>query len=582
MPWRVGIVAVSVTWLFLAGPAVAGIQRHTDSKGVIHIGNVPSKPAPVPHPATAPEAMAALPEPAVAQVSQPTPSSTEPDIDAIAKACEGLVQHEFDGIAAAVQAAAEPEVAEASKAAEPAEAAVDYNYLPLKKVSHEPDVIPALAPKPAPPKPETVTAGGIRRYRDAQGVIHITNGAPEGKGLTPAVQLAARPVTPGNRAVERSPSRPAATEAPLQVRQAAWNPDEAELANLPVKPAPVKKIAAATTNGIRHYRDSKGVIRIENVAPERETVPASTLQARRVPEEGIEAPGLQQAQRQFDLEGAWVLRPAAWDGEEGLKLVKRAKAPASKAASPKKVEITSEGGIRRYRDKQGVVHIKTVEHPLPPGVVLASHRGGPKLTPPAVVSAPAPALPAPAALSNPAPPANSAVIGSAARVTAFRDAKGRLRITTEMPQLDPGKNPPPTVASAELEPIIQEAAQIHRLPATLIRAVIKVESNFCSWAVSPKGAMGCMQLMPGTANLLGVQEPFNPRQNILGGSRYLRDLINLFGGNVPLALAAYNAGFQRVINCGYQIPSIKETQDFVAQVMGRYVADEKRARQPVT
>jgi soluble lytic murein transglycosylase-like protein len=56
----------------------------------------------------------------------------------------------------------------------------------------------------------------------------------------------------------------------------------------------------------------------------------------------------------------------------------------------------------------------------------------------------------------------------------------------------------------------------------------------------------------------------------------------MFGGNLPLALAAYNAGFQRVINCGYQIPSIKETQDFVTQVMSRYVADEKRARQPVT
>ena len=135
---------------------------------------------------------------------------------------------------------------------------------------------------------------------------------------------------------------------------------------------------------------------------------------------------------------------------------------------------------------------------------------------------------------------------------------------------------------AELEPIILEAAQIHRLPPTLIKAVIKAESNFCSWAVSPKGAMGLMQLMPGTADFLGVREPFNPRDNILGGCRYLRELIDLFGGNLPLALASYNAGFQRVIDCGYQIPAIKETQDFVTTVMGRYVAEEKRGRQPLT
>jgi soluble lytic murein transglycosylase-like protein len=133
-----------------------------------------------------------------------------------------------------------------------------------------------------------------------------------------------------------------------------------------------------------------------------------------------------------------------------------------------------------------------------------------------------------------------------------------------------------------LEPFIADAARVHRLPPTLVRAVIKVESDFCSWAVSPKGAMGLMQLMPGTAAFLGVQEPFNPQQNILGGCRYLRLLIDCFGGDLHLALAAYNAGYQRVINCGYQVPAIKETQDFVTQVIGRYVAEEKRLGQPWT
>ena len=110
--------------------------------------------------------------------------------------------------------------------------------------------------------------------------------------------------------------------------------------------------------------------------------------------------------------------------------------------------------------------------------------------------------------------------------------------------------------------------------------MIKVESNFTTRAVSPKGAMGLMQLMPGTAAFLGVQEPFNPRENILGGCRYLRLLLDLFGGSVPLALAGYNAGYQRVVNCGYRVPDIKETQEFLTQVMGWYLAEEKKALVP--
>ena len=260
-----------------------------------------------------------------------------------------------------------------------------------------------------------------------------------------------------------------------------------------------------------------------------------------------------------------------------------------KAAPSQTAEVTTDGGIRRYRDKQGIIHIKTVEYPLPPGVVLPPRQAGSSLlasmaaapTAPASPSAPVVSnLPGPAISARPANPTTFS--GAGAQITAFKDAKGRLRITTELPPAVLGQMPPPLPVYAELEPFILEAAQKHRLPPTLIRAVIKAESNFCSWAVSPKGAMGLMQLMPGTADFLGVREPFNPRDNILGGCRYLRMLINLFGGNLPLALASYNAGFQRVIDCGYQIPAIKETQDFVTTVMGRYVAEEKRGRQPWT
>jgi soluble lytic murein transglycosylase-like protein len=133
---------------------------------------------------------------------------------------------------------------------------------------------------------------------------------------------------------------------------------------------------------------------------------------------------------------------------------------------------------------------------------------------------------------------------------------------------------------AQLAVIFQEASLLYGLPVSLIQALIKVESNFVPWAVSPKGAMGLMQLMPGTAAFLGVRDAFDPRENILGGCRYLRLLLDYFGGSLPLALAAYNAGHERVVSCGYQIPPIKETQNFVTQVLGRYFSAAKRGQRP--
>ena len=275
----------------------------------------------------------------------------------------------------------------------------------------------------------------------------------------------------------------------------------------------------------------------------------------------------------MDLEPHWALKPAAWSGE-ALPL-RRAKTTASR-----KAEIVTEGGIRRWRDKQGVWHIKTVEYPWPEGLPVPARLAG--LIPGAPAAGP-PAAAAPPRASPQALQATPAAKPPLTTITAFRDRQGRLQIINKPPP--PATFPPAmagATAPAELEPLIAEAAQVHRLPATLIRAVIKTESNFCSWAVSPKGAMGLMQLMPGTAAFLGVQEPFNPRENILGGCRYLRLLIDFFGGSLPLALAGYNAGFQRVINCGYQVPPIKETQDFVTAVMGRYVTEEKKLGLPWT
>jgi transglycosylase-like protein with SLT domain/uncharacterized protein DUF4124 len=116
---------------------------------------------------------------------------------------------------------------------------------------------------------------------------------------------------------------------------------------------------------------------------------------------------------------------------------------------------------------------------------------------------------------------------------------------------------------------IREAAERYGVEEALIKAVIRVESGFNSRAVSPKGARGLMQLMPGTASMLGVRDSFDPRQNIDGGVRHLRALIDRFGNDLKLALAAYNAGEQAVVNNG-GIPPYRETREYVTRILGLF------------
>ena len=104
----------------------------------------------------------------------------------------------------------------------------------------------------------------------------------------------------------------------------------------------------------------------------------------------------------------------------------------------------------------------------------------------------------------------------------------------------------------------------------LLHAVITVESAYNAHAVSRAGAQGLMQLMPATAERFGVKDPFNPKQNINGGSRYLSYLMELFNGDFRLALAAYNAGENAVKRHGNRIPPYKETQNYVRKVMKYY------------
>ena len=121
----------------------------------------------------------------------------------------------------------------------------------------------------------------------------------------------------------------------------------------------------------------------------------------------------------------------------------------------------------------------------------------------------------------------------------------------------------------QLEALIRKYSQIYGVDPSLVRAVMRHESGFKSTAVSPKGAQGLMQLMPGTAALMGVKDPFDPEQNIAGGVGYLRSCLDRFQHNVPLAVAAYNAGPESVARCG-AIPPYRETQTFVNNVMGAY------------
>jgi len=124
--------------------------------------------------------------------------------------------------------------------------------------------------------------------------------------------------------------------------------------------------------------------------------------------------------------------------------------------------------------------------------------------------------------------------------------------------------------AGQYDVIIESAALAASLEPNLLRAVIVVESGFNSRAVSKRGAVGLMQLMPSTASRFGVSNAFDPRENVRAGARYLKFLIDRFGQNVRLALAAYNAGEDAVDRNGGQIPPFTETMAYVPRVLKIY------------
>jgi len=342
----------------------------------------------------------------------------------------------------------------------------------------------------------------------------------------------------------------AAAETPAALlKRVSWSPPQ------PVRAVPNGKITI--------HRDRQGVIHITNVplenpSPAGPLTPAPAVQ-KPAPPQDAPLPAVQQV-------SCPELGPEVADYLEA-KL--RAHSPALTGNT-----------IQRYKDHRGVWHIGN--EPAPDlqlsEAPLAAAAG--KITVPASAHGP-PVTPAPPAMAwGPGlirPPPGPSDHG----VVARRDHRGVLHVFTRASAEFMSDRDSPVNFLGRVSPALQaciiEAAQLYRLPISLILALIRQESNFAHQAVSPKGAMGLMQLMPGTAASLGVRDPFDPRENILAGCRYFRFLLDYFQGNVPLALAGYNAGHHRVISAGCQVPAIKETQEFVTQVMGLYYLLEKHA-----
>jgi hypothetical protein len=426
---------------------------------------------------------------------------------------------------------------------------------PFREVSW-PGGIPAPLPAPDSKAAEKVLPpeGTVRRYRDALGVLHVVNGELHNPG-NPGEALLARldPETREAAAGSKTAPEPAGEQAKggWPITRVAF-PDEKNAPVLPPAATPAEK-ALAPEDLIRRYRDVKGVLHIVNLEPKEPAAPSAAILAGAEPADSSGKPN--EPRRDDRQTVVWPIKTASLTESES-------RLPAPPAPAPPESPWVNEGAIRRYRDAKGVLHIKTTEYPKPPLPPNWPAVGRLARQLPFGVPGLAPGSGGGAQSGLPQTP-------KIPEVVAFRDQRGRLHVRSFGPE-DPARKTALELNRSGLEPIIIEAAVSYHLPVPLIQAVIKMESNFVPWAVSPKGAMGLMQLMPGTADFLGVAEPFNPRENIMGGCRYLRLMLDSFNDNLALALAAYNAGYQRVIEAGYRVPEIKETQDFVTGVLSRY------------
>ncbi len=224
--------------------------------------------------------------------------------------------------------------------------------------------------------------------------------------------------------------------------------------------------------------------------------------------------------------------------------------------------------IYQYKDKSGVMHFSNVPTDPRYRTVIANDRvqaGGPSAVPGQPVTA----------LSSELSETSARRFGDS--VYQYVDREGLIHFTNvptsarykkvwsprAVSQLQPKR------LSPALHRTITQTSLTYRMNPALVRAVIQAESAYDPDAVSPKGAMGLMQLMPEMAWSLNVADPYDPKQNIVGGVRHLRYLLDRFGGNLELALAAYHAGETRVSRES-RVPRISETQEYVRKVIRFY------------
>jgi soluble lytic murein transglycosylase-like protein len=173
-----------------------------------------------------------------------------------------------------------------------------------------------------------------------------------------------------------------------------------------------------------------------------------------------------------------------------------------------------------------------------------------------------------------APPAGAVVTSAPG---GFNAALAQALLPELAPASDTGDGTAPApVAPEQIDQLVTQNANIWQVDPALIKSVIANESSFNANATSPVGAQGLMQLMPETAASLGVKNPYDPAQNVAGGTRYLKGLLDRFNGDTRLAVAAYNAGPGAVEKYG-DVPPYAETQSYVKNVLGSL--DQYRAQQ---
>jgi soluble lytic murein transglycosylase-like protein len=223
----------------------------------------------------------------------------------------------------------------------------------------------------------------------------------------------------------------------------------------------------------------------------------------------------------------------------------------------------------------------------------------PSDAPPALPSAAPPALPSAAPPAVPTISERQTESAKKMEAAAARQRAAAQTQSTAVPEgsffsagwSGPAMLPPPVAAQlpdcpamqeSDYEPLVRDAAARNQLNPALIKAVIRQESGFRPCAISEKGAMGLMQLMPETVDSMKTPDPFDPAQNVEAGARYLKQMLGRFKGDLRLALAAYNAGPDKVDGAKPAVPEIAETRDYVESIFTALHGEPAEMKTPPT